>query len=89
VNDLANELSRKGLQYGIHADGSVVLFAGERRFPIGDGKMLKPVETAYRAEIAKLDQRYERLVDGRELKFERVRAVSPFSRLKKRGEVRA
>lgn len=87
--NLIEELSRKGLQYGVHTDGSVVLFAGDHRYPVADNKQFKAVETAYRKEMARLDKSYAMMVDGRELKMERVRAVSPFSRLKRRGEARA
>lgn len=86
---LVEELSRRGIQYGIYSDGSVVLFAGDQKFPIGDEKQLKIIEAAYRLAMSKLDKRYDMLVDGRELKMERTRAVSPFSRLKKRSEARA
>lgn len=88
--NLLDELSRRGIQYGIHKDGSVVLFAGDKRFPIADNKMALGIIDAYQTEVEYLD----RLFDAKEEykpRHERVarRPKAHPRRFPKRVEARA
>lgn len=52
---LIDTLSCRGIQYGIYPDGTLRVFAGERRLAVTE-KTLNLVEAAYRESMAKLDR---------------------------------